>query len=247
MSTNPPRTDDLPAACAAFERLVNRVLDGDAPAAELASDPHASVCPFCRAERVGALFLIDGLKQTPVPVPPAGFAARATRAVIREHRRRTAVRWAVRTGAGALAASLVLAWLASPRSPLSDRGAFARWWPGAATNPATAPNPAPDPDAMARREPPETIQSQIGEAGSAVVALTRKATDDTLAPARNLFASSAPRVPPKPTAGDPPDPLADMPQAAKAGLEPLTNAAKRAVNLFVRDVGGATGAGKMKS
>jgi hypothetical protein len=94
----------------------------------------------------------------------------------------------------------------------------------------------------------ESIRSTLNEAGSAVVSLTRKASDDTLAPARNLFSTRAASKPPagRPSA-DLPEAITELPESAKAGLEPLTNTARRAVNLFIRDVGSVAGPGKMKS
>jgi hypothetical protein len=151
------------------------------------------------------------------------------------------MRWAGLAGVGAMAAALLIGWLSSPPA---DNTAIAK----KDTQTEVPAPPLPDTKSFAHRDPPaETIRGQIGEAGSAVVSLTRKATDDTLSPARNLFAAPAPRVSPKQPAIDLPDPLAEMPEAAKAGLEPLADTAKRAVNLFLRDVGGAAGAGKMKS
>jgi hypothetical protein len=247
-----PDPDDRPAECAAFAALAHHVLDGERPAADLDNDPHAAECPVCQAGRTGVLRMLEGLRHTTTPTPPAGFVDRATRAAVADYRRRRLLRLSARVGVGALAACLLIAvWLASPRSPLDDRGVFARWWPaGRATpNPVPAPPaPAPDQNSYATDVPKSgTLRGQLNEAGSAFVSLTRKATDDTLAPARNLFAVPPRGGPDKPAKADLPDAVIDIPEAAKAGLEPLADTARRAVNLFLRDVGGAAGTGKMKS
>lgn len=251
MAASPPEPvpDDRPADCRAFDRLANRVLDRELPPAALDADAHATHCPGCRAARAGVVRL---LRRTfpPVLAPTPGFADRVTRAAVADFRRRRMLRRAARVGIGALAASLLVGtWFASPRSPLADRGAFARWWPAGVVRPVPVPEAPPAPDSTPdRQESPDSIRGRFAEAGSAVVSLTRKATDDTLAPALTLFTAPAPSpVRPGRPAGELPEALTELPQAAKAGLEPLTNTAKRAVNLFLRDVGGAAGGGKMKS
>jgi hypothetical protein len=243
MSPSPPTPEpaDCPPACAAFDRLVNRVLDGDVSPTALNADPHPVICRACRQTRAATFLLIDGLNRLTESVPSAGFVDGVTRTAVRDYRRRTAVRWTVRTGVGALAAAVLIGWLVLPTSDSSPTANK--------DSQKDVPVPIlPDAKTYARQDPPaETIRGRISEAGSAVVSLTRKATDDTLTPARNLFATPAPRVNPKQPAIELPDPLAEMPQAARAGLEPLADTAKRAVNLFLRDVGGVTGSGKMKS
>src|SRR5688500_2122026 len=98
MSTTPPTPDATarPPACAAFDRLVNSVLDGEAGPGALTADPHPAECRGCRQTRDGTLLLLDGLNRLAEPVPSPGFADRATRAAVRDYRRRTTLRWTVR-------------------------------------------------------------------------------------------------------------------------------------------------------
>jgi hypothetical protein len=85
------------------------------------------------------------------------------------------------------------------------------------------------------------VSDQFAEAGSAVVAITLRARDQTVNPTRTLF--PPPEVVAVPTTGALPgiepaaESLVGMPEAARSGLEPVTDKTRRAVNLFLRDVG----------
>jgi len=237
-------TQDPAPECAAFDRLVNRVLDGDLPASALGAADHPAGCPACRAVRQGAVFLLGRSPRPADRSPPQGFADRVARAAVADFRRRRLLRRASRVGSGALAAGLLIAaWFAYPRSVHPGRAP-------SADSTATPRPPAVRPVAglTPPGQPADSIRGQIGEAGSAVAALARKATDETLEPARNLLAARPhPRAPAAKPAADVPEALTELPDAAKAGLEPLANTAKRAVNLFLRDIGGAAGVGKTRS
>jgi hypothetical protein len=88
------------------------------------------------------------------------------------------------------------------------------------------------------------VADRIADAGSALAAMTRKASDQALSPTRTLKPAGetvtfAPAdLPPgvEPAA----ESLTAMPEAARSGLEPVTSGARRAVNLFLRDTGFAS-------
>lgn len=218
-----------PDPCERFETLVGRVLDSELPASALRADPHAADCPACRTTAAAVGRMLGGLAAVSFAAVPTGFADRTTAAAVRDYRRRQRVRWAARSGGLAVAASVLLvAWTHFSRPQTDHR-------------PPVVHHGLPQPAV-----PPVPVGRSLSEAGSALVSLTKKAADDTLGPALNLFAAGD-----RPDRGreSPPDvqPLADVPEAARAGLEPVANTAKRALNLFLRDVGGAAGGGKMKS
>ncbi|QEL19402.1 hypothetical protein [Limnoglobus roseus] len=210
------------AACGRFEVAVQRVLDGDLPIDAL-SDPHTESCPACREMAGATVALLTGLKSLPPVLPPANFADRVVPAVIAE-RRQADFRRSVRIAVASLAAAVVVAFLAtegrqSPQPAVASR--------------------SPDPVRIA----PPSVTKSFAEAGSAVVSLTKRATEESLSPARNLFASLD-TVRPTPAAV----PVqTDLRPTSASPVEPITNTAKRALNLFIRDVGGFASIPQQKS
>jgi hypothetical protein len=235
---------DSPNDCAAYDRLVNVVLDGEAAVSELFANTHPTGCQPCREIRDAAILLINGLKQTPSAKPQPDFVDKVTRSAARDYQKRRIIRWSGRVASGAIAAGILIIWLSSPSALQPTQNDVA----GSVSKKLPEPLPVLNPEMIVRdKSPADSLQERLGEAGSALIALSRKATDETLTPARNLLPAPTPRVLPMQTSVELPEPLTELPQAAKAGLEPLTNTAKRAVNLFLRDVGGAAGAVKMGS
>jgi hypothetical protein len=134
---------------------------------------------------------------------PVGFAERVVKAEVR----RRAVNRAVRVGfASGLAACLVVA-LGWPRPAPQQR-------PDLAVNTPAAPR----------------LGEKAAEARAAVVAMTVKTTEQTLAPAKSLFTAAA-----APTPTSKPTPLSDFPAAARSGLDPFAATAKRAFEAIRRD------------
>lgn len=218
--------DDNPTAdppgCVAYRATINRVLDGDLPSARLA-DGHLVGCPECAGLASLARVL---LQATPVVTPrfPDRLADQIVIGAMRDRRRRR-LAW---TGSSALVAAGVLmaGYLALPQPANPNRPEIAR-----------APEVSPTP----------RVGDQLQEAGAALASLTRAATEPVVAPVRLLPPSEVVRF----ANVDPPavepaaDALAGMPTAAKAGLEPMTSTARRAVNLFLRDTGLAAGKPKL--
>jgi hypothetical protein len=85
------------------------------------------------------------------------------------------------------------------------------------------------------------VSDRFAEAGSALVAITNRAREQTVNPTRTLF--PPPEAVTVPTARAVPgiepaaESLAGMPEAARSGIEPVADKTRRAVNLFLRDVG----------
>lgn len=198
--------------CERYEAAVQAVLDGEQPRTAL-TDPHAAACSACRQTAALAAVL---LAPRPKVAPPAGFAERVLPAVVAD-RRRVHVRRTLQIAVASLAAAVVVAVLATDgRQPPPS---------ATATREAAAPPSEPAPAAL------PSVDRSIAEARSALVSLTKRATEESLSPARNLFASldvpqpaAVPTSPPRPAAASP--------------VEPITNTAKRAIHLFIRDVGG---------
>jgi len=208
------------AECERIAVLVTRVLDREAAAGTLADDSHLAECATCR-EMVAIVeqFSLPTLK------PSMLFTERVVRAADRDFRQRRRTRWMVRSGAMAMAASVLVAVVAM------------KPW-------ATKPNEIVQVPELKSTVKPVKIEQSFAEAGSAFVSITRKATDQSLAPAVNWIASRDAVVPAERTESST---LANLPSAAKDGIEPIANTTKRAFNLFVRDVAGLTASGKMKS
>jgi hypothetical protein len=227
MTPEPPTPDPTPpaaAACAAFEAVVQRVLDWEL-GPETLDGPHPNGCPDCRG-LAGAVRL---LLSAPVPLPsaPVGLTDRVLAAVQDDRRVQVRVKWAWRTAGLALAASVLLAgYLGFSSEPPADR-------PDVAQNDPPK-NPVPSP------EPPPRVSDQVADAGAALAAITRRARDQTVTPTRNLIPPpDAVELPMADVPGVEPaaESLAGVPQAAQSGVEPVARTTRRAINLFLRDTG----------
>ncbi len=215
--------------CADFEAVTNAVLDRHLPPTALDS-PHLSECPSCR-ELAGSVQLLLSALASPPPVPPDGFAFRVVAAAVRDRKRQARIRWGARVGGLAVAAGLLLAVYLGNRS--------------AAPTPVeivenAKPQPIPSHPEVTPTPRPAKVADKLAEAGSAFASITQKTADQALLPTRNLFPMPEPVELPSVPAIVPPqtDSLAQLPSTAKVGLEPVATSAKRAWNLFVRDVSG---------
>lgn len=206
--------------CERIAALVTRVLDREVATDTLANDSHLTECATCRE-----MVAIVEQFALPTPKPSMLFTERVIRAADRDYRQRRRTRWMVRSGAMAMAASVLVTLMAM------------KPW---ATKPSEIVQ-LPETKSIVK---PVKIEQSFAEAGTAFVSITRKATDQSLASAVNWIASRDATVPAERNPGSA---LANLPNAAKDGIEPIANTTKRAFNLFVRDVAGLTATGKMKS
>jgi hypothetical protein len=220
MTPTPPLDEipDRPAECAAFEAVVNAVLDRDLGRDALECD-HPAGCRECRA-------LVDAARQLlgaplALPTPPRGLAERIAAAAVRDRR----VRRQRRLVGLALAASVLM-------------GAAAFLLRPPPVEPLEIVHAPPTPPVVPEAPPPR-VSDRFAEAGSALVAITNRARDRTVNPTRTLIPPPESVTVPTALPGIEPAPesLAEMTEAVRSGIEPVTTKTRRAVNLFLRDVG----------
>jgi len=214
--------------CHECQELTQRFLDGESIDdfhADL--DLHLAICTPCREQHAAGQCLIEGLRLFAPPMPPARLSSKITSAVLARRRR---LRFQRRlTVAGALAASLLLALLAGYRTfeikqTQQDEAAL-------------APNPLPLDSSEAI-----SLDQRVQEAGEAVVALTRRTADETVGQGRVLL----PKVTSESLSAltqetmhqqlPPGTSLREVQQSMAVGFEPVTTSARRAVDLFLREI-----------
>ncbi len=208
---------------------LQRYLDGDAPPAGEDLHAHALGCPACAGRLAAARKLAECLHLLKAPSPPALLAARVVAGVYRDRRRRR-----LRRAAGwvaALAAALVVA--------VGLRAA--RTGPGPAETgrtplPARADATTPDHPTAA---PVQPLRQAVAEAREAVASLTSRTADQAVGQTRFLLpAVSGPALPglDLPPADSPARELRAAGEGLTAGLDPVASSARRAVDLFFRDL-----------
>jgi hypothetical protein len=219
--------------CHAYQSLVQQRLDGT-PIESPEVLEHLRGCPDCRALERAARDLEDGLRRLAAPLPPPDLAARIADRVFtdrRRARRRARRRWtATLTLAACLLIALVLRldWRVPKDS--TDPG---RSGP-AVSKSLRAPRNEP---ATAAASP--TLRESVVEAGGVVASLTSQTADETVGPTRWLVPRvSNPQLPEVklPPIEPPTRSLREAGEGVSAGLEPVTNSARRAVDLFLREL-----------
>lgn len=209
--------------CAAFDAVLQSVFDGDRPASAL-DDLHAATCEPCRELASAAKELLAGFPILAAPIDsPVDFASRIVPNVLAERNRSRAVRRTIVAVAASLAASVLIAVAAS------------RPWYSQVREVVKIESVNQNSDLK-----PPPVESSFRQAGAAFASLTKRAAEESIAPARNLLAGIE-LTPPAPTVVPMP------PTRASSTVEPITNTAKRAINLFIRDVGGLAPSSNMKS
>jgi hypothetical protein len=228
----PKETDSAsPPECLPTLARIQRALDGDVAADLLTADEHAESCRSCCERLAAARLLAMGLTGTgSVAVPP--WLSGAIIAGINEDRRARSRRrtFAMVGGLAAAAAIVIAIWATSGR----EQGEMARQEPA----------PAPDPSRPSDPEPrPIRVNDELAKAS------------DALRDSSRVFAEpleSAPKIlggltdtlfkPATLTVSADLDParqsLAEIPDAARAGLEPVTGSAQKALDRLLRDISG---------
>jgi hypothetical protein len=197
--------------CDAFADGLNAVLDGDAPRTLLTESVHYPACGDCQGLYAAAVLL----QATPfaAPSPPTHFvdtvldAVATSEVAVRQTRRRNLVTLA---SLATLAAAVLVAFNLTI-APAEQ---------GTAPVAVIPAKPAPMP----------SVQQSVNDAKVAVATLSEQVLDETVTPARNLIFASA-----RPTVVTATEPLAELPEAAKAGIEPITNTTRRAFGTLIRD------------
>jgi hypothetical protein len=216
-----PEPDPTPPACGPTVALIQAVLDGDRPAAALDADVHADGCPTCRGRVRSARLLLAVYPARPAnPAVPSGLTDAILAGVRADRRKRVLRPWAG-AAAGLAAAVAVVVW--SPWNPTADR-----------------------PDVLVERPPvveppPVRVAAELAKAGDALKEGSL-AWVEPAAAAPKLFAAltesvAAPIVPPPPEVEPVRQSLAELPDAARAGLEPVAGSARKAWDRLLRDVG----------
>jgi hypothetical protein len=230
--------------CLEAQDLLQRRLDGEALTDRAALDLHLANCADCRSLHAAAGALATGLRLLPAVAPPVHLQALLVASLLAERnaRQRRQRRWLTAT---ALAASLLLAFgigLAVTGSESANRffeGQFAGWFkpapspqPPVATTPVTAATPQPE---------GPSIRDGVAEAGTAVVSLTRRTTEETVEQTR-LLTGTLPsatinlrEVLPPPQDQQPLAVWQEAGQRVTTGFEPVTSSARRAFRMFVRE------------
>jgi hypothetical protein len=207
----------IPPECGPTVERIQSVLDRIHGASILSADVHAASCEACQARVHAALRLME-LFVEPVSVRP-NFVDSVLSEVAHDRRVRLRRKAAAVFGGFAMAAAIGIAlWVNQPRDASVAR---------------QEPIPAP--------APPIRVNEEFARATEAIRESTRAVTEPVEAAPRMVasFTDSlfkAPTVPVGYDLGPAGKSLADIPDAAKSGLEPVGNTAQKAFNRLLRDV-----------
>jgi hypothetical protein len=169
--------------------------------------------------------LQEGLRLLPSPLPPSDLASRIAERVRldrRQARRRLRRRWAVGLAVAAslfVALALRLDWRTAGVSDPMDAGS--------------------SPSAATKRESGPTLRESAAELGEVFSALQNQTADETVGQARRWVSNvPSPALPKVDLASmaPPGHPLREAGEGVSEGLQPVTNSARRAVDLFLREL-----------
>jgi hypothetical protein len=209
--------------CLESQQLLQQYLDGES-IDHASLDAHLRACADCAGLHAAAQRLQEGLRlRVPLAVP-AGLRERTVAAVIADRRSRRRRRLLAGL---ALAASLLLAALA---------GYYGLW-----RTEETSPLDQPAPVVRTPEPAPPSLRDSMTEAGTAVVSLTRRTTDETVTQTIRLWPGvTPPALDNTEVLTQPLDPparsLREAGQGVSAGLEPVASSARRAVGMFLREL-----------
>lgn len=217
---NPERDIPIPPECGPTVERIQSVLDRVHPSSILSANAHASSCAACRSRVASALRMME-LFSEPVSVG-FGFADSILAEVAQDRRIQYRRRVAVVFGGFAMAAAIGLAlWMNQPKD-----SAVAKVEPPPAEPQAPVP-PIRVNDELARATEAIRESTRRDRTGGGCTALVGSLTD-------TLF--KTPTMPVGYDLGPAGQSLADIPEAAKSGLEPVGNTAQKAFNRLLRDV-----------
>lgn len=216
--------------CADCQDLLQQHLDGVELTDQAALDLHLGCCSSCRVLHGAGGRLRQGLRLLVPPTPPRGLAGQVAARLLQEH----AARQRRRRVLFLAAAAALLALLLSARL---------LWFPTeVARNTQERPVVQDGPEELVEPQHVEkgpTVRDSMSEVGSMMVSAVTRTADATLAQSRNLLplvpSASLPSLPiPKldPATG----PLGEAGQGVSEGLAPVTDSAKRAFDMFLRDL-----------
>lgn len=206
----------LNMTCSEFHDLMQRRLDGDFVADCVEVAAHVAACADCRAWQGTLRKLETGLQSFPRPIIPVDLTENVVAGVLADQRVLRRRRFLVRS-AVAIAAAILVAVLVGQRLNRTQREE-----PNGSVLTAVPPTPEPAPGAPSLRE---SVNS--------VAQLTLHGADETV---RSFLPEAPARAPnPSPLTSS----VASLREAGNSvttGLEPVTGSAKRALNLFLREL-----------
>jgi hypothetical protein len=214
---------------------IHRALDGDVAVDLLTADEHAESCRNCRERLAAARLLVMGLTGIGSVAVPSWLSG-AIIAGIDEDRRACSRRrvFAMVGGLAAAAAIVVAIWATSGR----EQGEMAR------QGPAPTPAPSRPRDAAPPSEPrPIRVNDELAKASDALRDSSRVFSEPLESAPKILGGLTDPLFKPATlTVSADLDParqsLAEIPDAARAGLEPVTGSAQKALDRLLRDISG---------
>jgi hypothetical protein len=212
-----------PAECAEARESLQQRLDGDAGPESVAVVSHRLKCADCRSWEAAARRLEEGLKLFVSPQPSPRLVDRVFASLQAEPAR---ARFGLRR---AVAAGLALAACVLVAVAVGDK-----WFQPEPLRVTEGARPAPRPKAPEAIGP--SLADSLNEAGSAVAELTRKTAGKTLnirLPSISLPAT----VDPLERLGPAVASIQEVRNGAVFGIAPITNSAKRAMDMFLREVG----------
>lgn len=223
-----------PGCAAARESLQNR-LDGDETPESESVREHRSQCADCRALEAASRLLLAALPGLCPPNPSAEFADRVLAADhVEPYRPWFKRRWTW-VGGLTLAASVLIAVFAvvrEDRVPLNT---------GRLVVVAPQPQPpAPPAHELVDSSKPVPLRDSLQEASSAVASLTRNATADSFGLKLPKWSMATGRMDPIANVEPPPASIQEMRHIASSGIAPITDSAKRAFDVFWRELGPGT-------
>jgi hypothetical protein len=235
-----PEPDDEPVLppCRPTAERLQTVLDGERAIDSLDADQHVTVCAICRERVRAARLLLAVLAEPSPPVASPDLTSTIVVAVRADRRARSRRRvFALVGGCAAAAAVLVAVWVWGNQNRPQPNGA-----PVETVEQKQPPSPAPQPGpAPAPESKPLRINDQLARAGEAFENSTRPITQPAEAAPR-VFGALAeglfnpPMMPPNPDLEPARKSLADIPAAARSGLEPVADTAQKAFSRLMRDV-----------
>ena len=225
MNQREPTADPIPPACGPTLERIQAVLDGVHPASILADDSHQGNCAACRERVRAALLLGAEFAQPRAVVLPSGLTNAILAGVRNDRRVRARQRTFAFVGGFAAAAAIAMAvWFHQPQAVEIAKEV-----------PVTPPiNQVPEP-------PPIRVNDELAKAGEALRESSRTITEPASS-APKVFAAltetlwNAPALPVGIDLGPAGKSLSELPDAARAGFEPVTGTAQKAFNRLLRDV-----------
>jgi len=218
--------------CAECQELIQQRLDGLEPSDPAALELHLRGCSTCRALHGATGRLRGGILLLKPPAPPPGMSGRIAARLQADYRSRLLwrgrVRFAIATAAAVLL--LVSAWLLRPNVPQQPDNALA---PN-----EIAKNPPPKPPEKPAEESLD-IRESVSEVSSVMVNAATRTTDAAVAEGRAFLplvsSTSLPTLNVSPPA-EPTRSLKEAGQGVSDGLAPVADSARRAFDLFLRDL-----------